>query len=90
MEQHPQNWTLQTVRQFVEKHPHLTEAALRDLIFKSVPRVIRGNRHPGNGMAPAIIRFGRRVYVDPVRFRQLLDENNLAPSQTAPLGAGNE
>lgn len=56
-----------TVRQFAQRFPAWTEAALRNLILNAEPRLnSRGERIPGNGLSEsgAIVRVGRRVLID--------------------------
>lgn len=58
---------LLTVRQFAQRFPAWTEAALRNLILNAEPRQnSRGEPIPGNGLseAGAVIRVGRRVLID--------------------------
>ncbi|MBE0556341.1 MAG: hypothetical protein IH628_03830 [Proteobacteria bacterium] len=76
---------LLTVRQFVEQHPFITEAALRFLIFRSRPRRIGSESLPANGLAPAFPRIGRRVYVAPETFFSLI-----TPHPDVALQVGNE
>lgn len=62
---------LLTVEQFSERRSAWTQAALRNLILNSTPRVnSRGERIPGNGLAGAgaIVRIGRRVLIDEQAF----------------------
>ncbi len=52
---------------------YLTESSLRHLIFNSRPRYSAGgDKIEGNGLveAGAIIRLGRRVLIDAVKFRE--------------------
>ena len=61
--------TLLTVPQFAEKNRAWTQAALRALILNAEDRVnSRGERLPGNGLAPAIVRVGRKVLIDEQAF----------------------
>lgn len=59
-----------TVRQFSQRNPAFSEAALRNLIFKADGRHCTKGVIPGNGLieAGAIIRIGRKVLVDEARF----------------------
>jgi hypothetical protein len=60
-----------SVRQLVEsgQYPWLTISALRHLIFRADPYYnSAGEKFGGNGLAPAIIRVGRRVLIDVERF----------------------
>lgn len=56
-----------TVAQAADAYPAFSQAALRDLIFKSEDRFnSKGDRIKGNGLAEAgaIIRIGRKVLLD--------------------------
>jgi hypothetical protein len=59
---------LLTVRQFAEKHGAFSQGSLRRLIFDAEPRhcTVDGRSAviPGNGLAVAIVRIGRRVLID--------------------------
>jgi hypothetical protein len=57
--------SLLTVPQFASRFPAWTQAGLRALILNSDDRVnSRGERLAGNGLAPAILRVGRKVLID--------------------------
>ena len=60
------------VKTFCARHPDFTERIVRDAIF---------NRHQ-NGLAPAFIFLGQRVFVDEEQFFQCLRELN-APCRAA-------
>lgn len=64
-----------TVKQFAERNPAFTEAALRNLIFKAEPRLSVKGEFPGNGLieAGAIVRLGRKVLIDESRFYDWLE-----------------
>ncbi len=69
-------WLL--VSQMAAKHPAFTENALRALIFAAKPRVgavSNGtpNIIPGNGLAVAIRRVGRRVLINEMEFLGWVD-----------------
>ena len=59
-----------TVEQFSERNPAFSPAALRNLIFKARPRESSIGEIPGNGLAEcgAILRLGRRVLLDELKF----------------------
>lgn len=60
---------LLTVPQFAEKNRAWTQPALRALILNAEDRVnSRGERIPGNGLSPAIVRVGRKVLIDEQAF----------------------
>ena len=60
---------LLSVAQFAAKFPAWTQAGLRNLILNAEDRLnSRGERVSGNGLAPAVIRVGRKVLLDPVQF----------------------
>jgi hypothetical protein len=73
--------SLRTVRQLLEEAPALTPGGLRHLIFNA----------RNNGLAPAIVRVGRRVFIDRKLFTEWLvsiqppfsggRSNGSAPSQ---------
>lgn len=56
-----------TVRQFSQRNPAFTELGLRNLIFKSAPRLAAdGSTIPGNGLVEsgALLRIGRKILID--------------------------
>lgn len=57
---------LLTVRQFAQRFPAWTEAALRNLILNAEDRQSSRGRIPGNGLieSGAVVRVGRRVLID--------------------------
>lgn len=59
---------LLTVAQFSAKHPAWTPASLRNLVFKATPRQSTRGQIPGNGLAFAIKRVGRRVLLSERQF----------------------
>ncbi|MPS93205.1 MAG: hypothetical protein E2583_05850 [Comamonas sp.] len=68
-----------TVAQFNVKHPAFSENALRALIFAAKPRVaaVRNGVEtvlPGNGLAVAIRRIGRRVLINENEFLNWVDQ----------------
>jgi hypothetical protein len=67
-----------TVARFAAKHDtFITQPALRNLILNAEDRFnSRGERIPGNGLlaAGAIVRLGRRVYIDEEKFFRWLAE----------------
>lgn len=65
--------TLLTVQQFCTKHPAWTPGAVRNLIFHAQPRHSSRGPIPGNGLAQAIVRLGRKVLIDEQRFFAWLD-----------------
>ena len=55
---------IQTVASMVERYPHiLTEAKIRSEIHASVPRPGANGTIKANGLAVALIRRNRRVYI---------------------------
>ena len=54
---------LVTVRQLVQVCPALTEGGVRALIFNA----------DRNGLAPCLVRVGRRVLIDLIEFEDWLD-----------------
>jgi hypothetical protein len=74
---HPRR-RLATVAQASNEYPAFSQAALRDLIFKSEDRFnSRGDRIPGNGLgeAGAIVRIGRKVLIDLDAFDAWIDSH---------------
>lgn len=72
-----------SVQQFSAKYPVFTENSLRALIFSSKPRLrARGKSEneviPGNGLAHAIRKVGRRVLIDEVAFMEWVDSRPTA------------
>ena len=62
--------TLYTVKQFAERQPAFTAGSLRNMIFKADSRHSSKGELPGNGLfeCGAILRLGRKVLIDEVRF----------------------
>jgi hypothetical protein len=59
---------LVTVAQLVDAHPCLTTGGVRADIFGAAQRVSSKGSVAGNGLAPAIIRKGRRVLLDEIGY----------------------
>ena len=61
---------LLTVEQFPVRNPAFTQSALRNLIFRAVPRQSSKGEISGNGLieAGAVIRLGRRVLINEAKF----------------------
>ena len=59
-----------TVRQFAERNPAFSQAAIRNLVFKADPGHSSKGDIPGNDLieAGAIIRIGRKVLIDEACF----------------------
>lgn len=74
--------TLLTVRQFSEKHPAFTQGAIRQLIFASNPRKTSRGNLPGNGLALALVRLGRKVLIDEAKFFAWLNNQQHGLKQT--------
>jgi hypothetical protein len=65
----PPTRCLLTVRQFAVRHPAFSESSLRWLIFNAGQRRVSGGLVlPGNGFEVALVRIGRRVFIDEERF----------------------
>jgi len=73
-QQHPP--VLRTVPQFSEKHPAFSQPALRHLLFHARPRHSSKGEIAGNGLDKAILRVGRKVLIDEVRFFEWLAAQN--------------
>ena len=66
--------TLLSVKQLSELLPAFTENSLRFHIFNAKPRInSQGDTVPGNGLASAIIRIGRKVLVDRDKFIEWIE-----------------
>lgn len=68
--------TLLTVKQFSERHPAFSEGSLRFQIFNAEPRKTSRGEIPGNGLASALVRLGRKVMIDEAAFFTWLDQQN--------------
>ncbi|MET4103984.1 hypothetical protein ABIE58_003432 [Roseovarius sp. MBR-78] len=60
---------LRTVKQLAAEAPFVTESKLRWWIFHAET----------NGMAPALIKIGGRVYIDRSEFNKWLEGQRMAP-----------
>jgi hypothetical protein len=58
--------SLLSVRQIAQRNPNFSEASLRWLIFNAET----------NGLAPCLVRIGRRVLVNTVEFNAWLEASN--------------
>ena len=57
-----------------------TESYLRHAIFEAEPRIGSGGTEiPGNGLASAIIRIGRKVLIDMDEFDRWVEMHRMAP-----------
>lgn len=66
-----------SVRQLAEDPNYpFTEASLRAHIFNASDRKSSSGTIPGNGLADAIIRKGRRLFIVESRFKSWLDREN--------------
>lgn len=68
--------TLLTVRQFSDKHPAFPQGSLRNLIFLASTRKTSQGTIPGNGLATALMRVGRKLLIDEAKFFEWLDHQN--------------
>lgn len=79
-----------TVSRFVQTPPYsgmFTAAAIRALIFNSEDRYsASGQVVRGNGLARAIIRIGRRVYIDADEFDRWVLAHRGAPAPATKPG----
>ena len=70
---------LGTVQQTSERFPAFSQSSLRFLIFNAEPRLSSRNETiPGNGLAPAIIRIGRKVLIDQDKFLDWIEDHRCA------------
>lgn len=65
-----------TVKQLAERYPAFTVSAIRSLIFYASERKSSQGVIPGNGLAPAIIRIGRKVIINENRFIEWVSAQN--------------
>lgn len=65
---------LLTVRQFSETHPAFSQGAIRNLIFLAKSRKTSKGTIHGNGLDVALVRIGRKVLIDEVRFFEWVDD----------------
>lgn len=68
-----QSRTLLTVRQFSDKHQAFTQGAIRNLIFLAESRKTSKSIIRGNGLKVALVRIGRKLLIDEVKFFQWID-----------------
>lgn len=85
--QMPPTITWLTVAQMAAKYPAWSENSLRALIFASKDRVAalrKGTQNiiPGNGLAAAIRRVGRRVLINEKEFLDWVDQQGSKERQT--------
>lgn len=73
MVQHPK---LLTVKQFSSKHSAFSVYSLRNLIADAENRYSSKGEISGNGLAPAIVRIGRRVLLDEDKFFEWVNQKN--------------
>ena len=66
--------TLLTVRQFSDKHPAFPQGSLRNFIFLAESRNTSKGKIKGNGLDIALVRIGRKLLIDEVRFFQWIEE----------------
>lgn len=69
-----QTRALSTVRQFSEKYPAFSQGSLRNLIFLASERRTSKGKIPGNGLDVALVRLGRKLLINEVKFFQWVDK----------------
>jgi len=89
----PPTKKLLLVRQLSSNHPAFTENALRALIYASKSRKRSASKSgladiPGNGLAHAIIKLGRRVLIDEQAFLEWV--NSHAVERVSKVGTLDE
>ena len=72
----PQVRALSTVRQFSEKYPAFSQGSLRNLIYLSTERYSSKGKIPGNGLAIALVRIGRKLLIDESKFFKWIELQN--------------
>ena len=60
--------SLLTIAQLTIKYPSFSQASLRAHVFNAQERTSSQGTIPGNGLAPAIIRVGRKILIDETLF----------------------
>ena len=65
---------LATVRQFSEKHPAFSQGSLRNLIHLSSVRYSSKGKVPGNGLSMALVRIGRKLLIDEIKFFEWIEQ----------------
>ena len=68
------------VKEFAKRHP-FSEYSLRNHIQHARERHCSRGTIPANGLAPALVRIGRRVLIDEAKFFEWLE------AQQEPAGA---
>lgn len=70
-----------TVRQFNQRNPAFSEAAIRNMVFKADDRQSTKGTIKGNGLieAGAIVRLGRKVLIDEARFFEWIEAQQRGP-----------
>lgn len=77
------------VAELVSRNPNLlTEGRTRSLIFNAEPRPGVKGVIPGNGLAPAIVRIGRVVWIDEEMMYAWFDDHRI--EQTAVVTTGDQ
>ncbi len=66
--------TLLSVRQFSEKHPAFSQGSLRNLIFNATNRKTTRGDIQGNGLDVALVRIGKKLLIDEIKFYQWVNE----------------
>jgi len=64
---------LSTILQFSVKFPAISQGILRNLIFLSNERYTSNGKLPGNGLNITLVRIGRKLLIDEVRFFQWIE-----------------
>ena len=72
----PKTRALSTVRQFSEKYPAFSQGSLRNLIYLSTERYSSKGKIPGNGLAIALVRIGRKLLIDESKFFEWIELQN--------------
>ncbi len=73
-----QSRILLSVRQFSDKHPAFSQGSLRNLIFLAEDRNTSKGVIHGNGLDVALVRIGRKLLIDEVRFFQWIEGQQVA------------
>jgi hypothetical protein len=62
-----------TLEAFGQRHTSFPPSVIRNLLWKAKDRYSSQGTIKGNGLDVAIVRIGKRVYIDEAKFFQWLD-----------------
>jgi hypothetical protein len=62
-----------TVKQLSDRNPAFSQGSIRALIFNAKPRKSTTGEIPGNGLDDCIVRIGRKLLINEVKFHLWLE-----------------